>query len=111
MELTIGHLPSEQVGKGYFGQREHSVQRNAVLAHAAPLATLFPLVCVFKIQFCHIPGLAAFMLNTGRKLRDQTMQFPHFRDEIRGIKCYLVDHALTECVHLLDAYVWSTDCV
>ena len=35
VELTIGHLPSEQVGKGYFGQREHSVHRNAVLAHVA----------------------------------------------------------------------------
>lgn len=40
-ELLIGYLPSEQVGKGYFGQREHSVQRNAVLAHIATHIMLF----------------------------------------------------------------------
>lgn len=66
MKLTIGHLPSEQVGKGYFEQREHSVQKNAVLAHVASLATLFPLSCVFKIQFHHIPEPVAFMLILGR---------------------------------------------
>ena len=35
--LLIGHLPSEQVGRGYFEQREHSVQRNVVSAHIASL--------------------------------------------------------------------------
>lgn len=34
-ELLIGHLPSKQVGKGYFGQREHSVQRNVVFIQIA----------------------------------------------------------------------------
>lgn len=36
-ELLIGHLPNEQVGRRYFGQREHSVQRNVVSAHIASL--------------------------------------------------------------------------
>lgn len=36
-ELLIGPLPSEQVGRGYFEQREHSVQRNVVSAHIARL--------------------------------------------------------------------------
>ena len=29
--LTTGHLLSKQVGKGYFGQREHSIQKNVAL--------------------------------------------------------------------------------
>lgn len=36
-ELLIGHLPNEQVGRGYFKQREHSEQRNVVWAHVALL--------------------------------------------------------------------------
>lgn len=56
VELTVGHLPSEQVGKEYFGQREHSLQRNVVLAHVAPHAMLFPLVCATKLQFILIPA-------------------------------------------------------
>lgn len=36
-ELLVGYGPSEQVGRGYFEQREHSVQRNVVSARSASL--------------------------------------------------------------------------
>lgn len=35
-ELILRHLPNDHVGRGYFGQREHSVQRNAASAPVAP---------------------------------------------------------------------------
>lgn len=36
-EMLTGHLPNEQVGRGYFGQRERSVLKNVVSAHIATL--------------------------------------------------------------------------
>lgn len=70
MELTIGHLPSEQVGKGCFGQREHSVHKNAALGRDAPHAMLVLLVWAIKRHFILIPRPAACIPKTGRKPGD-----------------------------------------
>lgn len=80
--MTIEHLPSEQVGKGYFGQRQHPVQINVVLAHVAPHATFSPLAWAIKFLFSRISGLAPCMLKTRKKPGDRAALFPCFRDEI-----------------------------
>lgn len=88
VELTTEHLPSEQAGKGYLGQKEHPVQRKyAVLAHVAPHATFFSLACAIKLQFTRISLPAVCMLTTGRQPRNPAAQFSNFRDEIWGVKC------------------------
>lgn len=70
-----GHLPKEQVGKGYFGQREHSVQRNVVLAHIASNEMLILLIVAAKLQFSLIPRIATYLPNIKKNHRDGSTQF------------------------------------